>query len=507
MKIHHISSKLLNFEDIERIITEGYTLELSEEATQKITKCRDYLDKKMAKEDKPIYGINTGFGALHNYRISKEDLNRLQENLVMSHACGAGEEVPQEIVKLMLLLKVHALSYGHSGIQLTTVRRLMDFFNNDIIPIVYQQGSLGASGDLAPLAHVCLPLIGKGEVYYKGKKQPAADVLKTLGWEPIHLLSKEGLALLNGTQFMSAYGIYLCLRVFKLSRLADIIGALSLDAFDGRIEPFHDLIQQIRHHKGQIKTAARIRNILEDSELITREKEHVQDPYSFRCIPQVHGATKDSIAYVAYVFRMEINAVTDNPTIFPDEDLIISAGNFHGQPLALALDNLCIAMSELGSISERRTYQLLEGKRGLPHFLVANPGLNSGFMIPQYTAASIVSQNKQLSTPASVDTIESSQGQEDHVSMGANAATKAFRVLENLETILAIELFNAAQAMGFRHPVKTSPYLEDFLKKYREKVSFIENDKVMYEDIKASVEFLRNLDFEIPGEDVKVYEL
>jgi histidine ammonia-lyase len=505
MKIHQISSKLLDFEDIERIIKEDYKLELSEEAVAKIVKCREYLDNKMAGNDDPIYGINTGFGALHDVQISREDLSKLQENLVMSHACGTGDEAPQEIVKLMILLKIHALSYGHSGVQLSTVQRLIDFFNHDIIPVVYQLGSLGASGDLAPLAHMSLPLLGMGEVYFEGKKQPTSEVYKTLGWQPVQLLSKEGLALLNGTQFMGAYGIYLCLHIFKLSRLADIIGALSLDAFDGRIEPFHDLIQQIRHHKGQIKTARRIRNIIEGSELINRHKIHVQDPYSFRCIPQVHGASKDSIDYVAYVFRMEINAVTDNPTIFPDEDLIISAGNFHGQPLALALDNLCIAMAELGSISERRTYQLLEGKRGLPHFLVANPGLNSGFMIPQYTAASIVNQNKQLCTPASVDTIESSQGQEDHVSMGANAATKAYRVLQNLERILAIELFNAAQALDFRRPAKSSLYIENFVSKFREKVKFIENDKVMYEDMKAAVCFLQEVDFELPGEDVKKY--
>nr|NQU94420.1 histidine ammonia-lyase [Bacteroidota bacterium] len=507
MPTHHISSKLLNFEDIREIIENKCRLELSEEAVFKINKCRDYLDRKMATQDEPIYGINTGFGSLADVTISREDLNRLQENLVMSHACGTGDEVPREIVKLMLLLKAHALSYGHSGVQLSTVQRLIDFFNNDIIPVVYQQGSLGASGDLSPLAHMCLPMIGKGEAWFNGEKMKGAEILKKMDWKPVHLRSKEGLALLNGTQFMSAYGIYLCLHVFKLSRLADIIGALSLDAFDGRIEPFHELIQQIRHHKGQIKTARRIRNILSDSELINRKKKHVQDPYSFRCIPQVHGASKDSIDYVAYVFRMEINAVTDNPTIFPDEDLIISAGNFHGQPLALALDNLCIAMAELGNISERRTFQLLDGKRELPHFLVANPGLNSGFMIPQYTAASIVNQNKQLCTPASVDTIESSQGQEDHVSMGANAATKAYRVLENLERILAIELFNAAQALEFRRPARSSTYLENFMAQYRERVKFIENDKVMYEDINASVKFLQEVEFELPGEDVRKYEL
>ncbi len=507
MKTHYISTELLNFEDIDQIFKENKKLELSEEAREKIIICRNYLDEKMESQTEPIYGINTGFGALYNHTISKEDLSQLQKNLVMSHACGTGDEVPQQIVKLMLLLKVQSLSYGHSGVQVETVQRLMDFFNHDIIPVVYQLGSLGASGDLAPLAHLSLPLLGLGEVNYKGERRDAVSVLKELNWEPIELKSKAGLALLNGTQFMSAYGVMSCLRVFKLSRLADIIGSISLDAFDGRIEPFHELIQLVRPHKGQIKTAARINNILEGSELIHQYKKHVQDPYSFRCIPQVHGASKDSINYVAYVFRKEINSVTDNPTIFPDKDLIISAGNFHGQPLALALDNLAIAMAELGNISERRTYQLLSGSRNLPPFLVAKPGLNSGFMIPQYTAASIVNQNKTLCTPSSIDSIESSKGQEDHVSMGANAATKAYRVLENLERILAIELYNAAQALEFRRPKKTSPYLEDFLSKYRENVSFIENDQIMYKDIQASIEFLQDYKLDLPGEDVNHYKL
>ena len=377
-------------------------------------------------------------------------------------------------------------------------------YNNDILPVVYTYGSLGASGDLAPLAHMSLPLLGLGDVIVKGVRKQASVVLKEMGWKPVELRSKEGLALLNGTQFMSAYGVYLCQRVFRLSRLADIIGALSLEAFDGRIEPFHELIQQIRPHMGQIVTARRIRWLLEGSELINRTKAHVQDPYSFRCIPQVHGASKDSINYVAYVFRNEINSVTDNPTIFPAEDLIISAGNFHGQPLALALDNLSIAMSELGNISERRTYQLVSGMRGLPPFLVANPGLNSGFMIPQYTAAAMVSHNKQLCTPASVDSIESSQGQEDHVSMGANAATKAYQVMLNLERILAIELYNAAQAIEFRRPARTSPFMEGFLSSYRKKVSFVDDDKVMYDDIESSVRFLREVELDLPEDQIVI---
>jgi histidine ammonia-lyase len=494
---YYISPEKLTFKAIFEILKDKKKIALSNEATERIVKCREYLDRKIKSEDKPIYGINTGFGALYDKSISHDDLGKLQENLVKSHACGIGDEVPETIVKLMLLLKVQSLSYGHSGVQLKTVQRLIDFFNHEIIPVVFQLGSLGASGDLAPLAHLSLPLIGLGEVLYKGEKQSSARVLKRLGWEPIQLMSKEGLALLNGTQFMSAYGVICLLKIFRLSELADIIGAISLDAFDGRIEPFMDELHRIRPHRGQIQTAERYRILLEGSELMNQHKEHVQDPYSFRCIPQVHGASKDMINYVASVFSGEINAVTDNPTIFPDLDTIISGGNFHGQPLALALDSMAIAAAEWGNIAERRTYQLLHGKRGLPPFLVANPGLNSGFMIPQYTAASIVNQNKQLCTPASVDSIESSQGQEDHVSMGANAATKAFQVVENLEKILAIELFNAAQALDFRRPGKSSAFIEGFVSTYRESVPFLEEDTVMHDEIEKSIEFLRNVEFSL----------
>ncbi|HYW95666.1 MAG TPA: histidine ammonia-lyase [Bacteroidales bacterium] len=488
---HKIGPEKVGFKEAAPIAAGEVKLELSETAAGRIKACREYLDKRLEGGEELLYGINTGFGSLCDRVISREDLGKLQKNLVKSHACGVGEEVPAEIVRLMLFLKAQSLSYGNSGVQLQTVERLIDLYNNDILPVVYQYGSLGASGDLAPLAHLSLPLLGLGEVYYKGVKRPAGEVLQETGLTAIDLKSKEGLALLNGTQFMSAYGVYLCLKIFKLSEFADIIGALSLDVFDGRIEPFHPLIQAIRPYEGQKITAERISRILEGSELMNGTKKYVQDPYSFRCIPQVHGASKDSINYVAYVFENEINSVTDNPTIFPEEDLIISAGNFHGQPLALALDNLAIAMSELGNISERRTYQLVSGNRDLPPFLVANPGLNSGFMIPQYTAASMVSHNKQLCTPSSVDSIESSQGQEDHVSMGANAAVKAYKVMENLERILAIELYNGAQALEFRKPVKTSPYLEKLISDYRKHVSFLENDEVMYTDINKTVEFLR----------------
>jgi len=488
--IYYISSEILNLKTLQEIISQDKKLALSEATIANIEKCRTYLDEKMASQETPIYGINTGFGSLCNVVISNDNLSKLQENLVKSHACGTGEEVPHEIVKIMLLLKIQSLSYGNSGVQLITVQRLVDFYNHDILPVVYSQGSLGASGDLAPLAHMSLPLLGEGEVYLDGFRQPAKKVLEKFGWEPIELQSKEGLALLNGTQFMSSYGCYILLKATKYSYLADVISAISLEGFDGRIEPFNELIHYVRPHKGQISTAKRMTELLEGSQIIAQPKQHVQDPYSFRCIPQVHGASKDTIDYVKKVFKTEINSVTDNPNIFVGEDLIISGGNFHGQPLALALDFLAIALSELGSISERRTYQLISGLRGLPAFLVDNPGLNSGFMIPQYTAASIASQNKQLATPASVDSIVSSNGQEDHVSMGANAATKCLRIMDNLERILAIELMNASQAIDYRKPLKSSDFIEMFLKSYREEVPLVKEDRILHYDIEKSIAFL-----------------
>lgn len=364
--VYHVGSGELTFDLIERIINENLKLELAPEAKERIQKCRDYLDKKTAESAEPLYGITTGFGSLCSKNISQDELGTLQENLIKSHACSVGEEIRPVIIKLMMLLKAHALSLGHSGVQVITVQRILDFFNNDVMPIVYDRGSLGASGDLAPLANLFLPLIGVGDVYYKGRKREAISVLDEFGWEPVKLMSKEGLALLNGTQFMSANGVFAILKAFRLSKKADLIAALSLEAFDGRIDPFMDCIQQIRPHKGQIETGENFRKLLEGSELIARPGKHVQDPYSFRCIPQVHGATKDAIRYVSSVLLTEINSVTDNPTIFPDEDRIISGGNFHGQPLAISYDFLGIALAELGNISERRIAQLIMGLRGLP---------------------------------------------------------------------------------------------------------------------------------------------
>ena len=495
--IYEISPRQLNPAIIEELVKKNARLVLSEESKGLINTCREYLDRKLENATEPIYGITTGFGSLCNKTISRDQLNKLQENLVTSHACGVGAEVREEIVRTMLLLKIHALSYGKSGVQLETVQRLIDFFNESVSPVVYEQGSLGASGDLAPLAHLVLPLLGLGEVNYQGKRYDSAAILKKFGWDPVTLRSKEGLALLNGTQFMSSYGVYIIMMAQRLSQVADIAAAVSLEAYDGRPDPFFESLHAIRPHRGQIVTAEYFRKILEGSQLISRTKAHVQDPYSFRCIPQVHGASKDAITHSESVIHTEINSVTDNPTIFPEDDLIVSGGNFHGQPLALVFDFLSIALAELGSISERRIYRLISGERQLPEFLVANPGLNSGFMIPQYTAASVVSQNKQLCTPSSVDSIPSSNEQEDHVSMGANGATKLLRIAENLEKILAIELFTAAQALEFRRPLRSSPVIEDIIENYRNKVSFINDDRIMYPEITKSIEFIRELGFNL----------
>jgi histidine ammonia-lyase len=480
-----------SFQQVKNLLAHIQLVSITFDAHERINKCRKYLDEKINNSNDLFYGINTGFGYLQNVQIDKSQLQELQCNLLKSHACGMGEEVPKDIVKLMLAFKIKSLSYGHSGVQAATVERLMDMYNNDVLPVIFTQGSLGASGDLAPLSHLSLPLIGLGEVYHAGVKMPAAEAMNKFGWLPIELKSKEGLALINGTQFMTAYGLHNLIQCQRLIRWADIIAAISYDAFDCITEPLHENIHAIRPHKGQVETAAAMRQLLSGSEIAAQKKSQVQDPYSFRCIPQVHGASKDSFDYIQRVFINEINSVTDNPNIFPDEDMILSGGNFHGQALAITLDFLAIAMAELGSISERRTYQLISGQRGLPAFLVKNPGLNSGLMITQYTAAGIVSENKQLCTPSSVDSIPSSNNQEDHVSMGANAATKCKRVVDNLEKILAIELLNAIQALEFRRPLKTSAVLEEIISAFRKEVSFNEADRILHEDMIKAVNFIK----------------
>jgi len=490
---HYISPAPLTLPQIDRALHGQVKIALSAEAVNRIRHCREYLDRKIAASSAPLYGINTGFGSLYNRHIPREQLEKLQDNLVKSHACGTGPEVPHEIVLLMLFLKVQALAYGNSGVQVATVQRLADMFNERVLPRVYEMGSLGASGDLAPLAHLSLPLIGEGEVHHLGKVYAGAEVLALLQWQPLHFKAKEGLALLNGTQFMSAYGVWAVLHAHRLLKIANTIGALSLDAFDGRLEPFDERVHVVRPHPGQIKTASAIRQLLAGSEIARQPKQHVQDPYSFRCMPQVHGATDDVVNYVTDIVLREVNAVTDNPIVFPDEDTIISAGNFHGQPLALSLDFLAIALAELGSMSERRTFQLISGARDLPNYLVANPGINSGLMIPQYTAASLVSQNKQLSTPASVDSIVSSNGQEDHVSMGANAATKLYRVVNNVYSILSIELITAAQALHFRRPLRSSGALEQWVDNFRQHVAFLDTDRLLHDDLHKTEKFLKEV--------------
>ena len=487
----------LSLKDIKTILNGYDHIELSKKSVANIKKGRNFLDENIAKRKESVYGINTGFGVLYNKKIKNEDLEKLQNNIVKSHACGTGDEVPHQIVRIMLLLKIQSLAYGHSGVQLETVNRLITLFNEEYLPTVYQLGSLGASGDLAPLAHLVLPLIGEGEVYdyCESEEMSIKKLFKKLDWKPLHLKSKEGLALLNGTQFMGAYGVWLLLKVEKLIAFADIISAISLEGYNGNLDAFNALIHKVRPHSGQQKTAKKFRDLLNGSQIIEQEGKHVQDPYSFRCIPQVHGASKDAFEYVKGVFETEINSVTDNPLLFPEEDLVLSGGNFHGQPLALGLDFLCLAVAELGSISERRTFLLMSGNRELPEMLVADAGLNSGLMILQYTAAAITSQNKQLCTPASADSVVSSNGQEDHVSMGANAATKCFQVVENLERILAIELITATQALEFRKPLNTSSFLQKFVTAFRKEVPFIQEDRVLHNDIENSIAFLN--DYEV----------
>lgn len=489
--IHSISADHLTIERIGEIIYGGYKLELSDDAVKRIERCREYLDEKIRTSSQPVYGVTTGFGSLCNVSIGKDQLTQLQINLIKSHACGTGERVPNDIVKIMMLLKIQSLSYGYSGCKVDTVEQLVRFFNDDVYPVVYRQGSLGASGDLVPLAHLSLPLVGLGEVEYQGKVMSGAELLRKKRWKPIELASKEGLALLNGTQNMSSFAVWALLQARRLSDWADVIAAVSLDAYDGLIEPFTHAVHAVRPHQGQIETAARMRELLDGSEIISRSKAHVQDPYSFRCVPQVHGAVKDTIRYVHSVIDTEINSATDNPTVCPDDDIIISAGNFHGEPIALPIDFLSIALSELANISERRIYRLVSGTRGLPSFLVATPGVNSGFMITQYTAASVVSLNKSLAMPSSTDSIPSCQDQEDHVSMGANAAIKLYKVVLNTERVLAIELFNAMQALDFRQPLKSSPKIMEIYEDYRKVVPFILNDELMYPHIESSINFIR----------------
>jgi histidine ammonia-lyase len=443
------------------------------------------------KDGNSHYGINTGFGALAHKRISDEQVSELQRNLLLSHACGVGEPIPEPITRLMLQLKIHALGQGYSGVSETTFAQLLKLDENGITPWVPSRGSVGASGDLAPLAHLCLPLIGEGEVWTQdGGMEPARDALARNGIEPIELQAKDGLALINGTQLMSAYGAWVLNRAMRLQKTADILAAMSLEALQGSIKPYDPRIQDVRPHVGQRTVAANVRALLAESEILESHRDcgKVQDPYCLRCVPQVHGASRDALAHAAQVIETEVNSVTDNPLVYEDD--IISGGNFHGQPLALVLDHAAIALAELGSISERRTYLLLEGHDGLPKLLMRDTGVNSGFMIPQYTAAALVSENKVLCHPASVDSIPTSLGQEDHVSMGSIGALKLRTVLENVERVLSVELFTAAQALDFRAPLKPGNGVAVAHKRIRELIPHSEADYQLRHDLQRSFDLV-----------------
>jgi len=484
-----ITEKPLSVSQSVELANKTTPLHLENAVLQKADACYQYIQKITKNPDTLMYGINTGFGALANTAISAQELQQLQINLLRSHACGLGDTVPAPIVRLMLLFKIKALLQGYSGVNPKTIQQLVYLWNNNLIPVVYTQGSLGASGDLAPLAHLSLPLIKEGEVWYKGHITPTEQIPNLT---PIDLGPKEGLALINGTQFITAYGAYCIYKAYQLWDWANAIAALSLDAFDGRIEPFDERIQNIRPHEGQKNAAQAIRTWLQGSQWIQQPKKHVQDPYSFRCIPQVHGATYTAITHAEEIFTTEINAVSDNPNVFYQDSAVLSGGNFHAQALALPLDYLSMAMAEIANISERRTYLMLSGQRGLPVFLTPFAGLHSGLMIPQYVAAGIVSEIKMMCMPNSVDSIPSSNGQEDHVSMGANGAVKLYRILHNVEKVLAIELFNATQAISFRTEGNTSPALQKLLSAYREQVSPVTKDRFLHQDLLQSVQFIQH---------------
>lgn len=455
---------------------------------------RDIVENALG-DGKTYYGINTGFGALANKRIMGEDLTRLQKNLILSHSVGVGNMIPKDICRLILELKVHSLGLGYSGISTQTLDRLLFFLEHDLIPVIPEKGSVGASGDLAPLAHMSLPLLGLGQFWDQtGEKTlDASKILKSMSIEPIELQPKDGLSLINGTQLMSAYGAFILEKSLALLKTADIISAMSLEALQGSLTPFDPRIHQIRPHTGQIEVADNIRRLLKDSEILESHRNcgKVQDPYSLRCVPQVHGASRDALRHAVSVIETEINSVTDNPLVFQNGD-ILSGGNFHGQPLALTLDFAKLALAELASISERRTYLLLEGNDGLPQLLMQETGINSGFMIPQYTSAALVSENKVLCHPSSVDSIPTSLGQEDHVSMGSISALHLLKVYENVETVLAIELFTSAQALDFRKPLKPGRGVEMVHQLVRETIPHATEDNYFKDDINKAIDLLRN---------------
>lgn len=464
-------------------------VELTENVKLKMQKSVDFLHRYMEQAKAPVYGVNTGFGSLQNVVVSNEQLSQLQENLLITHAAGVGESLSNDLVAKMLWLKLLNMSKGHSAVRPVIFERLAYMYNHEVYPVVTAQGSLGASGDLAPLSQMVLPLIGKGNVRVNNEIVTASKWLKTVGFEPITLGPKEALALINGTQFMLAHAVKAYQEITQIKEMLPFIACASIDAFDCRMEPFSDPIHQVRPHKGQIQVAKEVREMLSDSQIAVKHKSQVQDQYSFRCIPQVHGASYDAFDHCFQVWETELNAVTDNPNVFEDENMVVSGGNFHGQPLALTLDYCAMAVAELANISERRTYLLVSGQRGLTPYLAEGAGLDSGYMIAQYTAASLVSQNKQLCTPASVDSIVSSNGQEDHVSMGANAATKLLKVIENTKNVLAIEWLCAVGGLKQRGE-KSSSQIEKMRAEFAKMGSYNHQENPMQDIIAMAREFL-----------------
>ncbi len=465
------------------------------EAINKIQSSHQYV-RQIVEDNKTVYGVNTGFGILANTKISEDDTATLQHKILQSHSVGVGDAIPSEIAKLMLITKVHALAQGYSGVRLETIDRIVWHIRNDVIPVVPEKGSVGASGDLAPLAHLFLPLIGLGECFYRGDKKTTAEVFQIESLKPIQLGPKEGLALINGTQFILSFAVKAVQRMHNCLEAADIIGAMSLEALTGTKAPFDERLHKLRPFAGNKLVAQRLRLLLKDSAIMQSHVDcgRVQDPYSLRCMPQVHGASRNAWLHLKELTEIELNAVTDNPVIFSSDDTI-SGGNFHGQPLALPLDYACFAAAEIGNISDRRCYLLLEGKWGLPMLLMKNVGLNSGFMIPQYTTAALVTENKTLCFPASADSIPTSLGQEDHVSMGSISGRKLKKVLDNLEYILAIELLTACQAIEFRRPLKSSEILEFAHEHVRQFVSFAEEDRIFADDIEKIKNIIADFSF------------
>jgi len=468
---------------------------LNETAVAKVLASQQHV-QDIVSNDKTVYGINTGFGILSNTKISAADTATLQYKILQSHSVGVGDPIPEEVAKLMLITKVHALAQGFSGVQLQTLERIIWHIENDIIPVVPEKGSVGASGDLAPLAHLFLPLIGLGECYLNGVRLDTRKILKQKEKQPLQLAPKEGLALINGTQFILSFSVKAVQRMHNCLEAADIIGAMSLEALTGTKSPFDERLHKLRPFSGNQLVAQRLRLLLQESEIMQSHIDcgRVQDPYSLRCMPQVHGASRTAWLHLKELTEVELNAVTDNPVILSEKDTI-SGGNFHGQPLALPLDYACFAAAEIGNISDRRCYLLLEGKWGLPMLLMKDVGLNSGFMIPQYTTAALVTENKTLCFPSSADSIPTSLGQEDHVSMGSISGRKLNRVLDNLEFILAIELLSASQAIEFRKPLKSSILLESAHGYIRDYVGFAEEDRIFAEDINRVAALIKEFSF------------